>query len=154
MGTTFDVSSSTLGISGLGTAKASRAATPATAQRKRMVEIAIFPGALARSDIAMDSTEVGRLAAGSAVEVLEVRPMPDGRTRLRVPFGEGSGWISDATAKGEPIVRKLSDETERDGDELRPASVGSAVDVLQGALMQDDRARTPLASPKTAPSPV
>ena len=72
------------------------------------------------------------------VEVLESRPMPDGRTRLRVPFGEGSGWISDATAKGEPIVRKLSDETERDGDELRPASVGSAVDVLQGALMQDE----------------
>merc|ERR1719428_2713574 len=116
MGTTFDVSSSTLGISGLGTAKADRTSTPATAQRKRMVEIAIFPGALARSDIAMDSTEVGRLAAGTVVEVLEIRPMPDGRNRLRVPFGEGSGWISDATAKGEPIVRKLSDETERDGD--------------------------------------
>merc|ERR550537_2068933 len=113
MGTTFDISSTTFDISsstlGIGAAKSDRVTTPATAQRKRMVEIAIFPGALARSDIAMDSTEVGRLAAGSVVEVLEIRPMPDGRNRIRVPFGEGSGWISDTTAKGEAIIRNLSD---------------------------------------------
>jgi hypothetical protein len=162
---TFEISASTLGSGKKGV----------ESPQKDLVEIVILPGALARAEVGMDSPEVGRLTTGTVVEVLERHALADGRTRLRVPFGAGSGWISDFTPKGDAIVRSVDGNEEdresspdlpgagaeplepgvnssrdsphdapveeRGGSDGRPSTVGSAVDVLMGALVEDERKR-------------
>ena len=82
----------------------------------------ILTQAIVRTEAALDSAKKEDLKKGQIVKVIGSQDVGDPRAlhikikRVKVEYEEGVGWISTVSSEGAHIIKKMSDDSDADGD--------------------------------------